>query len=858
MNRPALDPTRWEQVQELFHALLEADPGSRAELLARAAQQDPALSEEARALLGAHEAPGLLGTLDPRPAAPAARIGPFRLGELVGTGGMGVVYAAEREGPDFTQRVALKLIRAGYADPRLEERLRHERRILARLEHPGIARFIDGGTTETGQSYFAMEFVEGESLLDYCKARTLGIRERLELFLEVCDAVHHAHQQRVVHGDLKPGNILVTASGRPKLLDFGIAELLEAGGADPGPRTTPWLTPAYASPEQVRSERLTTLADVYSLGVVLYELLVGRLPYPVLGQPPAEAAHVVQTREPVRPSSAVDDPARRRALAGDLDAILLTALAKEPARRYASVAELSADLRRHLAGEPVTARPPTPGYRLGRFVRRHRVLVGAAALVFVSLVGGITVAVWQAQVARRERDAAALAQQQAEAVTEFVVELFTSADPRQAGLDSVAARSLFVRGLAEVEGLRSQPLLQAHMLEALGRLQASFGDYRGALAMHRRALDLRRKARGPDDPVVALSYEQLALVHRRQGEITEAESLLALALPIARRAGPAGRMQLARTLLTAANVAVASARLDSAESYAIEAYALARNAPPGQKLLAAETIRVLASVLRRRGDVDRAEPRFAEYVDYAREHFGGNDAFTGMAMAHQADFLIEVRERPAQAESLYRLSLALQVRALGDSHPATIHARGGLAEVLLARGEAARAESLFLVNYRVVTRRVGRETGAGADALLGLSRVLRRTGRPNEAAARAEEALALYRRLRPDDPIISSALGSLAFARLEQGRGREALALATEALALRRAAYGDRHPITAAGHEHVARILARLGRRAEAEVSLRRARAILGGFVLADHPDLRRLERLLQDSALGAHLPLEP
>jgi serine/threonine protein kinase len=291
---------------------------------------------------------------------------------------MGAVYLAERRKEGFTQRVALKLIRAGYIDPRLDARLVEERRILARLEHPGIARFIDGGTTDSGQSYFAMEFVQGTSLLRYCAERHTGLTARLALFLDVCEAVHFAHQRFVVHGDLKPENIWVTEDGRTKLLDFGIAELVEPSDSkDSSPRTVPWLTPAYASPEQVCGQRLTPLDDVYALGVILYELLAGVRPYETEGLAPIDLQRVVCEVEPPPPSRVARAPRDRRLLAGDLDIIVAKAMAKDPARRYASVERLADDLRRYRDRQPILARKDSAVYRLRKFTERHRVAVAA-------------------------------------------------------------------------------------------------------------------------------------------------------------------------------------------------------------------------------------------------------------------------------------------------------------------------------------------------------------------------------------------------------------------------------------------------------------------------------------------------
>jgi serine/threonine protein kinase len=336
------------------------------------------------------------------------RIGPYRITRLLGAGGMGVVYLAERVG-DFSQQVALKLIRPGMASRAVVSRFRSERQILAVLEHPNIARLLDGGATEDGQPYLVMEYVDGVPITVHATDRALTLRDRLLLFRKICAAVHHAHQNLIVHRDIKPANILVTADGAPKLMDFGIAKLLGDAAADEAaPATqTGWraMTPEYASPEQVRGLPMTTATDVYSLGIVLYELLTEQRPYAFATDTPSDVERIIVETEP-RPPSAVAPPSLSRALAGDLDTIVLKALDKDASRRYDSVDRLSADVQRHLDGAPILARPQTFGYRASRFIRRHRLAVGAAALVFMSLVVGLGAAVWQQRIASRERQRA--------------------------------------------------------------------------------------------------------------------------------------------------------------------------------------------------------------------------------------------------------------------------------------------------------------------------------------------------------------------------------------------------------------------------------------------------------------------
>ena len=504
-----LDPKRWQEAKRILDEALDRPGPERAEYIARACGGDETLRREVESLSRAAAAEwslvddGALAGPAPFPeerlrSRIGERIGAYEILSELGHGGMGTVFLARRADDEFQKRVAIKLIRFGMASESELRRFRSERQISAALDHPNIARLLDGGTTTDGEPYFVMEHVEGETLLEFSDARRLSIRTRLELFREVCAAVQYAHQNLVVHRDIKPSNILVTAEGVPKLLDFGIAKLLDPGEGETAGQTGTLLlmmTPEYASPEQVRGRKVSTASDVYSLGVVLYELVSGQKPYRIETNDPQELVSVVCERDPARPST------HGSGISPDLDAIVLKAIRKEPERRYPSVEALSADIGRYLDGRPVQARRGTATYRIGKFVRRHRVGVAAAAIVLVALAGGVWATLAEA---RRARAAEARAEKRFNDVRKLANSfLFEFHDAIRDLPGATPARALLVRraldyldDLArESAGDRSLVRELAEAYQKVGDVQgnpyqANLGDVKGALDSYRKAVAL--------------------------------------------------------------------------------------------------------------------------------------------------------------------------------------------------------------------------------------------------------------------------------------------------------------------------------------------------------------------------------
>ncbi len=584
---------RWQRVEQIFDAAAELPEPERAALLDRTCAGDEDLRREVESLL-AHDladdhfieaavaaaTPETLMMADTSAQTAMSddapfpgRIGPYRIVREIGSGGMGVVYEAIRE-DEFKKRVALKIIKRGMDTVSIVRRFHRERQILAALTHPNITALLDGGTIADGRPFFVMEFVEGEPIAEYCDRRKLTIRQRLEMFRVICTAVQYAHQNLVVHRDLKPSNILVTSGGLPKLLDFGIAKILNAGATSgtTGLTVAPMriMTPEYASPEQVRADPITTSTDVYSLGVLLYELLTGHHPYRfktltlqeierVICEQPPEKPSVVITRAEQQPSERVGRQVLtpqtigatregapeqlRRRLRGDLDNILLKALQKEPDRRYASVEQFSEDIRRHLTGLPVLARNDTMAYRTGKFVSRHKVGVFAVAAVAFTLVAGVIVSSWEAMHARRAEQTAIIESATARAVNDFLQNdlLGQASAANQSGPGTkpdphLEVRTALDRAAVRIAGkFNRQPQVEAAIRDTIGRTYMDLGLYPQARMQLERALELERRALGAENPKTLNSMEVLARTAFLQGKYYEAEALFSEALEIQRR-----------------------------------------------------------------------------------------------------------------------------------------------------------------------------------------------------------------------------------------------------------------------------------------------------------------------------------
>ena len=704
-----MDTARWQRLQELFDGAMQVPGEQRGQWLAEACPDDSELRSHAESLI-LHEAQAsrfgdaisdaaLVYSVLSEPA-PGERLGPYRILRLLGRGGMGAVFQAERDDEQFRMTVAIKLVRPNLLTPEMLARFKTERQILASLDHPNIAHLLDGGTTANGTPYVVIEYIDGEPITDYSRRHDLSIRERIRLFRKVCSAVHYAHQSLIVHRDLKPGNILVTKDAEPKLLDFGIAKLLDAAASSQTQTVARLMTPDYASPEQVRGEPVTTATDVYALGVLLYELLTGQLPYKPATSDLYSIEQAICTAEPARPS------ATRRELRGDLENILMMALRKEAARRYSSAEQFSEDLRRFMDGYPVLARQDTWSYRTAKFVRRNKAgVVATAAVVLLIVAFAITMAV-QANRIARERDAANLERQKSEQVAAFLADLFSRADPSRSKGAAITAREILDSGAQRVETeLAGQPQVEATMMTQIGNVYQSLGLYDSARTILEKALAIRKRALGERNPDVAASLQNLATVLRDLGDYDKALTYAQESLAMRRQLLGNHSKDLIPSLNTVAILLEDKADYRGSEKLHREAVALLRSQEPDLPRLAA-SLNNLAGVLGREGRDAEALPLYKEALELRRKTLGNEHPATMQTLNNLGVYYIDHRDY-ASAEKAMREVLSVRLKLLGPDHPDVAKAMTNLS-VALTR-EMQFDESITLLNRAldIFRRRLG-------------------------------------------------------------------------------------------------------------------------------------------------------
>jgi serine/threonine-protein kinase len=769
---PTLSPDEWLAISPYLDQALAMSEDERTAWLRSLGEQNPTLFAQLTDLLEEHQVLSEEGFLEkggfglPGSAGLAGqRLGPYTLISQIGQGGMGSVWLAERNDGRFERRVAVKFIHIALMGKGGEGRFKREGNILGRLSHPHIAELIDAGVSAAGQPYLVLEYIEGDSIDCYCDRQNLDVEARIRLFLEVLGAVAHAHANLIVHRDLKPSNVLVSKDGQAKLLDFGIAKLLE-GEAEDGMATLLTveggraMTPEYAAPEQVTGGPVTTATDVYALGVLLYVLLTGQHPAGTGRRSPADLVKAIVDTEPTRPSDIVTtardtgeeittNAARRtttpeklgRLLRGDLDTILAKALKKVPGERYASVTALADDLQRYLRHEPITARPDTLTYRAGKFVRRNRIAVALASLAFLAAITGVTGTLVQARRARAQRDLAIRERDRGSRVTQFMIRMFKVSDPGEARGNSVTAREILDKAAAEVDTeLAKDPETQAQMMDVMGDVYFSLGLYPKSESMLTRSLSIRRQALGPNQPDTLASASDLGRTLSAEQHDLDAEKLLRETLALQQRAlGPEHPDTLA-TMHRLANTLIGQTRYPEAEQ--IDGQVLEKR----RRVLGPEHTDTVAS-MDNMAYIFMVEERLPEAEKMQRDALaigervqGADDPYTLDSMNRLARIL-SLEKRFPEAEKVQRDGLEIQLRVLGPDHAFTLRSLANLRSILMYENNYYEAEKVARQIQARQARVFGPQDPHAAYATYFLACLIAHQGRKSEALSLLKEAV---------------------------------------------------------------------------------------------------------------------
>ena len=829
-----MDSARWQKIQSLFHELADLPSfEQRASLQARCGN-DQALVAEVMALLYedasgaslldrgvaqvAHEI--LQNEYDT--ALPFQQVGPYRLKRVLGHGGMGVVYLAERG--DLETSVAIKLLRDAWLSPARRERFAIEQRTLAQLTHPSIARLYDADTTPDGTPFFVMEYVEGVPLVDYCKAHHCSLTERLGIFRSACEAVVYAHQHAVIHRDLKPSNILVKEDGSVRLLDFGIAKHLEALG-EPVEQTMTGLrlmTPAYASPEQIRGEQVGIQTDVYSLGVSLYELLSGTLPFDLSERTPVQAEKILTQQDAEKPSTAAEKaavqakaeiplPAISKSAWADLDVLCLTALHKDSQRRYASVEALLRDIDHFLKQEPLDARPDTASYRLRKFVTRNRTKVIATATLFAVFAG--LVIFFTVRLARA-RNAALAEAARTQRIQGFMLNLFKGGDDAAGPSDELRVVELLGRGVSQAQSLSAEPEVQAELYQSLGNIYQQLGKFDQADGLLRSALEQRTHLFGLESREAAESMVALGLLRSSQARLDEAEQLVRQGLDISKRKLPREHPDVAKATFALGKVLEGRGKYDQAISLLDEAVQMqsARGTQPTADLA-------------------------GSLSELANSHFylGHYDA----------------------SASLNERVLTMQRQLYGERHPLVSDTLINLGAIQFQKGNYEESERFNRQALDIVQAWYGKVHPETADAMTILGQSLTYQKRFDESAELLKQSLAILERVYgPVHPRVAFALNELGNVAIRQSKLDEAEADFSRVVDIYRSVYGDKHYQIGIAESNLAGVYAERKEHARAEHLFREALQIYAATLPADHVSVA-ISRIRLGSTLVAerHYP---
>ncbi|MFN2502012.1 MAG: tetratricopeptide repeat protein, partial [Pyrinomonadaceae bacterium] len=761
------------------------------------------------------------------------QFGNYKIIREIGRGGMGAVFLAERTDGEFEQQVALKIVRQTFADTELVKRFRRERQILANLNHPHIAKLLDGGVSEMGEPFLAMEYVEGEPLLEFAEKENLKIEDRLNLFLKICSAVAYAHRNLTVHRDIKPSNILVTKDGEPKLLDFGLAKMSDppasAGVHNLTQTETAFraFTPAYASPEQIHGKNITTASDVYSLGVVLYELLTGERPFNFENKSFEEVLRTIDATEPVRPSSVsssrfkVQSPKSEneetnphsagpnpQSLRGDLDTIILKALRKEPELRYESVEQFAQDIERHWNDLPILARRQTFAYRASRFVRRNKIAVGSTAFVILSLITGLAFALWQANIARAERDRAQLESAKTTMISAFLHRIMLTASPswNSPGFGRNAEITLIevIDEAAErvKTELADQPDVLAQIQHNIGLTYIARGRYDAAQPILRSAFDTALTLHGEDHPQTVQYMRDMAAAYMLQGDYGQSDHFYQKALAIYRGRISEGKLEgntklgFAGSLSDYGLLHRLKGEPQTAEIHLQEAYRNAETLIGNERAVLAIVLGHLGMARDEQGDQEGAErylrrsiQEYASLPGTQRSESGGSLLNLGIVLKEKGEY--------DEAESSIREGISRYRTALGGDHPYTIIALSHLSDIAALTGKLQEAEATARRSLEGAKRTFSPGHPNLAYPLMSIGRVLMLRRQPRQAESYFREAIDIRRRVMDQNFVrVAEVEGALGACLMAQGDLVNARPLLKSSFDKIQASHPDTHPRT--------------------------------------------------------------
>ena len=870
-----LTPERWARVESLFDRAVQLPPTEREAFLQTSCADDlelcgyivsllqidsgAAANDLEKTVVNALQS-AIPGAMERQDEMEGSLLGPYRIIRTLGTGGMGVVYLAERADEHYEQRVAIKLGRLRLVDRESEQRLRSERQILANLDHPNIARLIDGGAADDGTPYIVMEYIDGVRIDTYCDKHRLTVGQRLDLFQSICTALHYAHQNLVVHRDIKPSNILVTDDGTPKLLDFGIAKLIDAQGAAAAGLTREGavvMTPENAAPEQVLGQAITTATDTYALGLLLYSLLTGMPAYTLDGRMPSEMARIICQKTPdppsVRIANAINAARRRhdqafveqigrrrgttterlrRRLRGDLDTIILSALRKEPERRYRSVNQLGDDLLLHRDSKPIVARADSWSYRAGKFVRRHYAGVAMSVLMVVLLAAfGVTMSIQNKRIAA-ERD---LAQQ----VSTFLEEIFRSPDPANTRGADVTAKEILQTGARRINrDLQDQPEIRATLMETIGRVYMHLADYTSSAEMLELSLELRQQLFGGTHASIATSKNELARTLIRQADYVRANALLQEALESNEADFGSRSPAVAENLFNLAEVHLQTGELNQAVEYARASIAIYSEHETDRAIELADANNVLARCFQLMGNLDESETHMREAIDIVREHGGIDHPLLAYYLQHLG-VLLQSKGDIEGAEKALEQSVDATRRIWGDRHDLIGATRAIQGRLLHDKGDLKEAAAAFREALSIDRDARGAEHPHIGYDLTSLAMVLHDAGELAEAQDSLREALRIYElSLGEDHQYIASALTELGAVLTAGGNAKAAMPLLQRARQIRQKDYADDSPLMASTNTEYGNMLRGLGRYDEAEPLL------LASYEVFKGQDNRRARRV--------------